>query len=81
LPLEDLVNLGEERARLSKELSKVEDELTRVQKKLANGDFIVKARAEVIQKEKEKAVQFQEKIRTLRSSLEKIAQLQAGGVS
>ena len=81
LPLEDLVNLGEERTRLSKELSKVEDELTRVQKKLANGDFIVKARAEVIQKEKEKAVQFQEKIRTLRSSLEKIAQLQAGGVS
>jgi len=81
LPLEDLVNLAEERARLSKEVSKVEDELARVQKKLANGDFIAKARAEVIQKEKEKAVQFEEKIRALRSSLEKIEQLQAEGVS
>ncbi|HEX5019531.1 MAG TPA: valine--tRNA ligase, partial [Candidatus Binatia bacterium] len=81
LPLDDLVNLDEERARLSKEVGRVEDELARVQKKLANGEFIAKARAEVIQKEKEKAVQFEEKIRALRSSLEKIEQLQAGGVS
>jgi valyl-tRNA synthetase len=81
LPLDDLVNLDEERARLSKEVGRVEDELARVQKKLANGEFIAKARAEVIQKEKEKAVQFEEKIRALRSSLKKIEQLQAGGVS
>jgi valyl-tRNA synthetase len=81
LPLDDLVNLDEERARLSKELAKVEDELARVQKKLANGDFISKAKTEVIQKEKDKAVQFEEKMRTLRSSLEKIEQLQAEGVS
>jgi valyl-tRNA synthetase len=81
LPLDDLVNLDEERARLSREVAKVEDELARVQKKLANGDFIAKAKTEVIQKEKEKAVQFEEKIRTLRSSLEKIEQFQAEGVS
>ena len=79
LPLDDLVNLDEERARLSKEVGKIEDELARVQKKLANGDFIAKAKAEVIQKEKDKAVQFEEKIRTLRSSLEKIQEIQAGG--
>jgi len=59
----------------------VEDELARVQKKLANRDFMAKAKAEVIQKEKDKAVQFEEKIRTLRSSLEKIDGLQAGGIS
>jgi valyl-tRNA synthetase len=81
LPLDDLVNLDEERARLSKELAKVEDELARVQKKLANGDFISKAKTEVIQKEKDKAVQFEEKMRTLKSSLKKIEQLQAEGVS
>ena len=79
LPLGDLVNLDEERARLSKEVGKLEDELARVQKKLSNGDFIAKAKAEVIQKEKDKALQFEEKIRTLKSSLEKIEQLQAGG--
>ncbi len=78
LPLEDLVNFDEERARLSREVSKVEDELARVQKKLANGDFIAKAKAAVIQKERDKALQFEEKIRTLRSSLDKIQEIQAG---
>ena len=78
MPLEDLVNFDEERARLSREVSKVEDELARVQKKLANGDFIAKAKAAVIQKERDKALQFEEKIRTLRSSLDKIQEIQAG---
>ena len=78
LPLDDLVNLDEERARLAKEVGKVEDELARVQKKLANNDFLAKAKDEVVQKEREKASQFEEKIRTLRSSLEKIQEIQAG---
>jgi valyl-tRNA synthetase len=78
LPLDDLVNLDEERARLTKEVGKVEDELARVQKKLGNSDFIAKAKEEVIQKERDKAIQFEEKIRTLRTSLEKIEEIQAG---
>ena len=78
LPLDDLVNLDEERTRLAKEVGKVEDELARVQKKLANGDFLAKAKTEVVHKEREKATQFEEKIRTLRSSLEKIQEIQAG---
>jgi valyl-tRNA synthetase len=78
LPLDDLVNLEEERARLTKEVGKVEDELARVQKKLGNSDFIAKAKEEVIQKERDKAIQFEEKIRTLRTSLEKIEEIQAG---
>ncbi len=40
LPLDDLVNLDEERARLTKEVGKVDDEMARVQKKLANPDFV-----------------------------------------
>ena len=78
LPLDDLVNLDEERARLGKEVTKVESELERVQKKLANGDFVAKAKAEVIQKEREKAGQFEEKLRTLKSNLAKIEEIQAG---
>ncbi len=50
----------------------MEDEIARVQKKLNNNDFIAKAKEEVIQKERDKAVQFDEKLRMLRSSLEKI---------
>ena len=78
LPLDDLVNLDEERARLSKEVGKIEDELGRVQKKLANADFIAKAKNEIVQKEREKATLFEEKIRTLRSSLAKLEEIQAG---
>jgi valyl-tRNA synthetase len=78
LPLDDLVNLDEERARLTKEVGKIEDELGRVQKKLTNADFIAKAKNEVVQKEREKATQFEEKIRTLRNSLVKLEEIQAG---
>jgi valyl-tRNA synthetase len=78
LPLDDLVNLDEEQARLAKEVSKIEEELSRVQKKLGNGEFLAKAKEEIIEKEREKASQFEEKIRTLRSSLEKIREIQAG---
>ena len=78
LPLDDLINLDEESARLHKEIGKIEDELQRVQKKLGNQDFIAKAKDEVIQKERGKAAQFEEKMRTLRTSLEKIAEIQAG---
>jgi valyl-tRNA synthetase len=78
LPLDDLINLDEERVRLAKEVAKMADEIARVQKKLSNSDFVAKAKEEVIQKERDKALQFEEKIRTLRSSLEKIQDLQAG---
>jgi valyl-tRNA synthetase len=78
LPLGDLVNLDEEQARLAKEVGKVEEELSRVQKKLGNGDFLAKAKEEIIEKEREKANRFEEKIRTLKNSLEKIREIQAG---
>jgi valyl-tRNA synthetase len=78
LPLDDLINLDDERARLSKEVGKIQDELARVQKKLANADFLAKAKEEIVHKEKEKASEFEEKIRTLRSSLEKIQEIQTG---
>lgn len=76
LPLEDLINLAEERARLSKEVGKIEDELARVQKKLGNADFIAKAKSDVVQREREKATQFEEKIRALRASLGKLQEIQ-----
>ncbi|HTN69521.1 MAG TPA: valine--tRNA ligase, partial [Methylomirabilota bacterium] len=72
LPLGEMINVEEERTRLAKEIRKAEDELTRVQKKLANTDFLSKAKEEVVQKEREKAGQYEEKIRTLSLSLGRI---------
>jgi valyl-tRNA synthetase len=76
LPLDDIINLQEERTRLSKEVRKVEEELLRVQRKLSNADFLNKAREDVVQKEREKASQYEEKIRALNRSLERIEEIQ-----
>jgi valyl-tRNA synthetase len=78
LPLEEMIDLDEERGRLAKEIDKAKDELLRVQKKLSNTDFLNKAKEEVVQKEREKAGQYQEKIRTLNLSLERLEEFQAG---
>ena len=77
LPIDDLVNLDEERVRLTKEVGKVTDEIARVQKKLGNPDFVSKAKQEVIQREREKAIEYQEKLRTLKGSLDQIEEIQA----
>ena len=72
IPLAEMINIRDEQTRLTKEIRKVEEELSRIQKKLANVEFLKKAKKEVIQKERDKAGQFEEKIRTLNRSLERI---------
>jgi valyl-tRNA synthetase len=78
LPLDSAINLDEELARLKKESGKVNEELARVQKKLGNGDFLSKAKEEVVQKEREKALQYQDKLRALNLSVARIEELKAG---
>ncbi len=81
LPLGDMINLREEKTRLAKEVTRVEEKLARVQKKLDNNEFLAKAKEEVIQREREKAEQFADKIRTLNRSVERIQEMQVGGKS
>jgi len=76
LPLEGMINLGEERERLVKEVGKVEEELSRVRKKLGNHEFLSKAKEEVIQREREKSERFEEKMRTLQRSLQRLLEIQ-----
>jgi valyl-tRNA synthetase len=78
IPIDDLLDLDEERARLTKEIAKITDEIRRTQNKLANPDFVSKAKPEIIQKEREKAIQHEEKLRTLKASVEQIQAIQAG---
>jgi valyl-tRNA synthetase len=75
LPLGNMINLQEQRARLTKEAGKVGEELARIQKKLSNPDFIAKAKDAVVQKEREKSTQYQEKLRTLNLSLERLREM------
>ena len=58
-------------------LGKLESELERVRKKLGNENFTAKARAEVVEREREKAQEMEEKIEALNRSLGRIQELQA----
>ena len=58
LPLEGLIDLEKERARLSAELERIESQLRSTEARLANEQFVSRAPAEVVQREREKAENF-----------------------
>ncbi|MBI2998250.1 MAG: valine--tRNA ligase [Deltaproteobacteria bacterium] len=76
LPLGDLIDIKEEKRRLAQEVGKLEEELERVRRKLGNRDFLTKAKEEVVQREREKADLFEEKIRMLNRGLERLQEIQ-----
>ncbi len=52
LPLADVIDLGQEKARLAKEIAKLEGEIVGYTKKLANEKFTAKAPAAVVEEQK-----------------------------
>lgn len=58
IPLKDIIDIEVEISRLEKKLSKIEKEIIIINKKLNNVDFIEKAPASVIDKEKEKMLEL-----------------------
>lgn len=77
LPVADRSLLRDEESRLAKELGKLESEFIRVQKKLANQNFLSKAKEEIVDKEKRKAEELEETMQTLRRSLERILEIKS----
>lgn len=74
MPLEDLVDLKEEMARLEKEKQHLEKELARAQGKLSNKNFVEKAPQSVVEEERKKQEKYSsmlskvlESIKTLES--------------
>ncbi|WP_213422827.1 valine--tRNA ligase [Bhargavaea massiliensis] len=61
MPLEGLINIEEELARLEKELGKWQGELKRVEGKLSNERFVSKAPETVVEEERAKQKDYQEK--------------------
>ncbi|MBU1740050.1 MAG: class I tRNA ligase family protein, partial [Proteobacteria bacterium] len=72
VPLAGLIDFTAEEARLQKEIAKLEKDLSRVRAKLGNEDFLQKAPAEVVRKEKDKAAVFGGKLQKLTDNLAKV---------
>ena len=69
IPLKDIINIEEEITRLEKRLQNEKKQLDLVIKKLNNPDFLTKAPAEVIEKEREKAKGLTDVVERLESHL------------
>jgi valyl-tRNA synthetase len=72
VPLKGLIDVQKERARLGKERERVFQEIERVEKKLANGAFIQKAPAHVLEKERAKNEELRKVLEKLDASLAKL---------
>src|SRR5204863_9525417 len=73
LPLEGLIDLAEERARLAREAQKLLADLEGGKKKLRNQDFLRKARAEIVRKENERLTQLEETLDKLKRAQQSLS--------
>jgi valyl-tRNA synthetase len=72
LPLADLVDIDHERARLAAELEKIQQEIARAEKLLGNEDFVSKAPAEVVSKERAKLEDHRQRYTKLKERLKSL---------
>ncbi|MDH3997445.1 MAG: valine--tRNA ligase [Desulfuromonadales bacterium] len=75
LPLAGLVDVAEEEKRLQKEIAKVQKDVDLFTKKLSNEKFVANAPAHVLEKDRGKLKDAEEKMTVLKESLEKIQTL------
>ncbi len=74
VPLEGLMDFGEEKKRVEKELKKIEKEIIFLSKKLSNPNFVDKAPPDVIEKDRQKHKDLSEKQTKLQVHLKTIEQ-------
>lgn len=72
LPLAGVIDLDQERARLTKEIGKWDSEIGKIDKKLANQQFLAKAPAEVVAEQRERRAHFETSRDRLKEALARI---------
>jgi len=72
IPLADLIDTKAEKERLTKEISKIKAELEKTQIKLSNPNYVDKAPQEVVNKERERASEWNSTLEKLESQLQKL---------
>jgi valyl-tRNA synthetase len=73
LRLGDVVDLAVEKARLGKEISRLDAELTKIAVKLANPNFLAKAKAEVVEEQREREADVTRDRDRLRAAYDRLA--------
>jgi valyl-tRNA synthetase len=72
MPLKGVVDLAAERVRLEKELNKVADDINRVDKKFGNADFMARAPEEVVDEQREKRAEAEDRQAKIKEALERL---------
>ncbi len=75
VPLAGLIDVDAELARLTKEIDKLNADLERISKKLSNENFVQKAPADVVDKERQKALDLEARSQALTEQRDKVAAL------
>ena len=78
IPLAGLIDLAAERARLAKERARAAGEAEKVAKKLANPDFVARAKEEVVEENRERLAAAQAEIARLEAALARISEGRPG---
>ena len=72
LPLAGVIDLAAERTRLEKEMARIADDIDRIDKKLGNKDFVARAPEEVVEGEREKREEAEERRLKVREALARL---------
>ena len=72
MPLKGVIDFAAERARLDKEMAKVEADIKRVDAKLGNADFLARAPEELVEGEREKRDEADDRRSKIVEALERL---------
>jgi valyl-tRNA synthetase len=72
LPLEGIVDLAAEQGRLQKELARLEADIAKIEAKLGNADFLRRAPEEVVDEQRERKEEAEEKRRKIGEALSRL---------
>jgi valyl-tRNA synthetase len=75
IPLAGLIDKDAERERLTREIERTQKELDRAHNKLSNPNFVERAPAEVVDKERERAAGFESAITQLKAQAETLSRI------